>query len=160
MKIIREFVTKEVLYCLDDSIEIVFNEAYLHIDTMRDSFTNSTNSELLENIPTPPDTFLGRAYIYDTEWHIIDQEAINAFKLINRPPVPQVITPRQFRLQLLALNLLDEVEAMASVDKATQIWFEYSLDFQRNHEMLLASASALGMSDEDMDTFFIEASKL
>lgn len=74
--------------------------------------------------------------------------------------VPQMITPRQFRLQLLNLGLLDEVEAMASVDKATQIWFEYSLDFQRNHEMLLASASALDLSSEDLDTFFIEASKL
>ena len=75
-------------------------------------------------------------------------------------PIPQTITPRQFRLQLLALGLLDEVEAMANTDKATQIWFEYSLDFQRNHEMLIASATALGLSDESMDTFFIEASKL
>ena len=74
--------------------------------------------------------------------------------------VPQTITPRQFRLQLLALNLLDEVEAMATTDKATQIWFEYSLDFQRNNEMLIASATALGLGDEDMDTFFIEANKL
>lgn len=74
--------------------------------------------------------------------------------------VPSQITPRQCRLQLLSLGLLDEVEASLATDKAMSIWFEYSLDFQRNHEMIIAMASQLGMSDVDMDNFFIEASKL
>ena len=73
---------------------------------------------------------------------------------------PSVITPRQLRLQLLTLGLLDEVEALCSADKAMSIWFEYSLDFQRNHEMLQAMATQLGLTDADMDNFFIAASKL
>lgn len=79
---------------------------------------------------------------------------------IAKSKVSQTLTPRQFRLQLLALVLLDEVEAMATTDKATQIWFEYSLDFQRSHPMIEAMAVQLGLTQDDMDTFFIEASKL
>ena len=74
--------------------------------------------------------------------------------------VPQMITPRQLRLQLLSATLLDEVEALCATDRAMSIWFEYSLDFQRNHEMIIAMGAQLGMSESDMDNFFIEASKL
>ena len=72
----------------------------------------------------------------------------------------KVITPRQLRLQLLSATLLDEVETMCSVNREMQIWFEYSLDFQRNHPMVEAMAVQLGLTQDDMDTFFIEASKL
>ena len=72
----------------------------------------------------------------------------------------KVITPRQLRLQLLSATLLDEVEALCAVDKAMSIWFEYSLDFQRNHEMIISMGTQLGMSESDMDNFFIEANKL
>lgn len=74
--------------------------------------------------------------------------------------VPTQITPRQLRLQLLSVGLLDDVEALCTTDRAMSIWFEYSLDFQRNHEMIVAMGLQLGMSEEDMDNFFIEASKL
>ena len=74
--------------------------------------------------------------------------------------VPSQITPRQCRLQLLSLGLLDDVETLCVSDRAMSIWFEYSLDFQRSHEMIIAMATQLGMSEEDMDNFFIEASKL
>lgn len=72
----------------------------------------------------------------------------------------KVITPRQARLALLGVGLLDEVETLLAGNKAMQIWWEYSLDIQRNHEMIIAMATQLGMSEEDMDNFFIEASKL
>ena len=74
--------------------------------------------------------------------------------------VPSQLTPRQLRLQLLAIELLDEVEALCSADRDMSIWFEYSLDFQRTHPMIEAMAVQLGLTQDDMDTFFIEASKL
>lgn len=74
--------------------------------------------------------------------------------------VPQTITPRQLRLKLLTVGLLDEVEALCATDRAMSIWFEYSLDFQRNHQMIITMALQLGMSEVDMDNFFVEASKL
>ena len=74
--------------------------------------------------------------------------------------VPTQITPRQLRLQLLTVDLLDDVEALCATDRAMSIWFEYSLDFQRTHPMIEAMAVQLGLTQDDMDTFFIEASKL
>lgn len=74
--------------------------------------------------------------------------------------VPQTITPRQLRLQLLSVGLLDEVEALCTTDRAMSIWFEYSLDFQRSHPMIETMAVQLGLTQDDMDNFFIEASKL
>lgn len=74
--------------------------------------------------------------------------------------VPTQITPRQLRLQLLTVDLLDDVEALCASDRAMSIWFEYSLDFQRSHEMIVAMGTQLGISESDMDNFFIEASKL
>ena len=70
------------------------------------------------------------------------------------------LTPRQLRLKLLSIGLLDDVEALCATDRAMSIWFEYSLDFQRSHEMIVAMGTQLGMSESDMDNFFIEASKL
>ena len=72
----------------------------------------------------------------------------------------KTITPRQLRLQLLSVGLLDDVEALCATDRAMSIWFEYSLDFHRNHPMIEAMAVQLGLTQDDMDTFFIEASKL
>ena len=74
--------------------------------------------------------------------------------------VPSQITPRQCRLQLLTLGLLDEVETMCSANREMKIWFEYSLDFQRNHPMVDAIAAQLGLTEIQVDTMFIEASKL
>lgn len=74
--------------------------------------------------------------------------------------IPTQLTPNQYRLQLLALGLLDKVETIASADKVMQIWFEYSLDFQRNDKMTISTAKKLGLTDEQIDNFFIEASKL
>lgn len=87
-------------------------------------------------------------------------EAIEEPIVSDEPKVPHTITPRQLRLQLLAIELLDDVEALCTTDRAMSIWFEYSLDFQRNHEMIEAMGTQLGMSETDMDTFFIEAVKL
>ena len=74
--------------------------------------------------------------------------------------VPTQITPRQLRLQLLSSLLLDEVETMCNTNREMQIWFEYSLDFQRSHPMIEAMAVQLGLTQDNMDNFFIEASKL
>lgn len=82
------------------------------------------------------------------------------FTPIEKAEAPSQITPRQCRLQLLSLGLLDEVETMGSANREMQIWFEYSLDFQRNHPMIEAMAVQLGLTQDNIDTMFIEASKL
>lgn len=74
--------------------------------------------------------------------------------------VPQSITPLQAKLQLLEMELLDEVEAMVATDRKISLYWEYALEIRRDHATLLAMATALGLSDSQVDEMFIEASKL
>ena len=89
-----------------------------------------------------------------------DEQVVNAVDARRRELKVNVITPRQCKLQLLTLGLLDEVEAIIATDRALKIWFDESLDFQRSNALIIAVALQLGMSEEDMDTFFIEGAKL
>lgn len=73
---------------------------------------------------------------------------------------PKVITMRQARLQLLNIGLLDEVETMLATDRAMGIWWEYSTEIEMYNDMTQAMATQLGLSGEQLDTMFKEASKL
>ena len=74
--------------------------------------------------------------------------------------VPKSITMRQARLYLLSKDLLDNVEALVSTNKAWQIEWEYASEVQRTNQLIPALQSALGLFDTDVDAMFIEASKL
>lgn len=74
--------------------------------------------------------------------------------------VPQSITMRQARLQLLDDGLLDEVEAFVSQDRKWQIEWEYANEVERTSPLIEAIKVSLGLTDEQIDTTFIEASKL
>jgi len=75
--------------------------------------------------------------------------------------VPQVITPRQCRLQLLTETLLDEVEAaIGTMPQAAQIEWEYALEVKRTYGLVVAMQALLSKNDTEMDTFFVEAAKL
>ena len=79
------------------------------------------------------------------------------------PPVPESITPRQCRLILAQQHLLDSVEAMiAQQDRATQITWEYALEFRRDDPLLnaLAGPDKLNLSKEQIDQFFIASAQL
>lgn len=82
-------------------------------------------------------------------------------KIIAVEPVPASVTPRQVRLLLLQQGLLDQVEAMiATQDQATKITWEFALEFKRNDPLLQALGAGLNLSPEQIDQFFIAASKL
>ena len=74
--------------------------------------------------------------------------------------LPQAITIRQAKLQLLALGMLDAVEEYCKTDRAIQIEWEYASKFDRNSTILNTAATAMGMTKEQLDTFFVDASKL
>lgn len=74
--------------------------------------------------------------------------------------VPQSITPLQAKLQLLKLGLLDEVEALVTGDRTAQLYWEYASIIKRDNAVLLLMANSLGLTSEQVDEMFIEASKL
>ena len=86
------------------------------------------------------------------------QEELEA--LIRREEAKKPISPRQARLILLQYNLLDDIEAMLATDRTMQIWWEYSLDIKRDNEHIINAGIALGLTEEQLDTMFIEGSKL
>ncbi len=74
---------------------------------------------------------------------------------------PESVTARQFKLQLLASGLIDQVETWISAqDRATQIAYEYSGTFVRSEPMMLTGFKALGFSTSQIEDFFLAASKL
>ena len=71
--------------------------------------------------------------------------------------VPQSLTPRQIRLVLTEYGYREQVETMIaqSTDYSLKDWWEYSLEYLRTNEQLLAMADALGLSAEQIDAMFI-----
>lgn len=71
------------------------------------------------------------------------------------------ITPRQIRLQLIALGLRQQVEDwVATQPLATRDWWEFSLSIDRDNQMLIDAATHFGLTSEQIDQLFNEASKL
>lgn len=75
--------------------------------------------------------------------------------------IPTRVSMRQARLALLGAGLLDAVTAaVATADKAAQIEWEYAGFVERNAGLVPAMASALGMTDEQIDALFVAAAAL
>jgi len=84
---------------------------------------------------------------------------INSLKGVQ---LPTSITMRQTKLALLSKGLLDVVEnAITNMnDKAAEIEWQNSSVVERNNLLVNNMCSALGMSNEEIDEFFIFANTL
>ena len=79
--------------------------------------------------------------------------------------VPQQVETAQARLALLSRGLLDrvgaEIEAMEEPFRsAAKIEWEFRVTIRRDNPLVLALGALLGLSADDLDDLFIEASKL
>lgn len=74
--------------------------------------------------------------------------------------IPIKITRLQAKLQLLEIGLLDEVEDLVAQDRKVQLYWKEADNFYRTDSILLSMATAIGLTDEQLDELFIEASKL
>ena len=75
-------------------------------------------------------------------------------------PIPSSITPRQARLKLLELSLLDELEAVITTNRAWQIEWEYATEVKRDSLLIDAIATQADLTSEQIDSLFVEAAKL
>ena len=76
------------------------------------------------------------------------------------PPVESV-SARHFKLQLLAANLLNQVDTwIATQTKAVQIAYEYSGTFVRSEPMMASGFKAMNFTDAQIDEFFKAAAAL
>ena len=74
--------------------------------------------------------------------------------------IPEVITMRQARLQLLEVGLLDNVEAIVALDRKSQIEWEYASEVYKESPLIESVKGALNLTDTQIDDMFVEASKL
>lgn len=98
---------------------------------------------------------------YNKEDLLIENGKISLKKINeNVVIVPRLITRLQAKLQLLELGLLDEVEDLVAQDRKVQLYWKEADNFYRTDSILLGMATALNLDGQQLDTLFIEASKL
>jgi len=79
-------------------------------------------------------------------------------------PVP-VLSPRQLRLQLLAIGKLADVPiVIASLPspqaQAAEIEWEYATSFKRDHPLIIQFAPILGLSEKETDALWPQAAQI
>ena len=91
----------------------------------------------------------------------VDWETMRADEMWARNPVPQQVTMRQARLELLKRELLDDVEAViTAADREAQIQWEYASVVERSNPVIAIVQQQQGMTDAQIDDLFREAAKL
>ncbi len=79
--------------------------------------------------------------------------------------VPQSITKRQARQELIEAGLVDAVEAaIDAIQDPTQkalmlSWWNDSQTYERDNPELITMAASIGLTEEQLDTMFLSASK-
>lgn len=104
--------------------------------------------------------------IYDAQNDVVTYQVIDLslseIEARQKASVPFSITPTQGRIRLVQMDLMNTIKTLVedSTDEEMKIYWEYALSWDRDNSYIQAIASAVGMSEEDLDTFFIEASQI
>lgn len=65
------------------------------------------------------------------------------------------VSAAQFRLALLDIGILDDVEAfVAAAPREIQLNWQHRLEFARDHPLVISSGLALGKTDAEIDAVF------
>ena len=97
---------------------------------------------------------------WKTKWLVSDMtpEEIEAKR---QASIPKVVSMRQARLALYGAGLLGQVDMLVSSSTPdVQIEWEFAADLRRDWPTLLALSAALGLTNEQVDNLFIQASQL
>lgn len=97
---------------------------------------------------------------------LVQQEEIIELGDIVKYNIPEKISKRQMRQQLIidglyanVQNVIDSIED--ETDRLlTQVFWEDSAEFERNHPMLIQFSTSLGLDSNGIDMLFVKANKL
>lgn len=92
-------------------------------------------------------------------------EHVGEHQILPEPPpaeaVPDSVTSRQFKMQLVISGLKSAVEAWVSEQsELVQVAYEYSGNFVRTEPMMQAGFTAMGFTEQQRNEFFTAASKI
>lgn len=77
------------------------------------------------------------------------------------PVQPIYVSPRQIRQALTRVNLRTAVEAAVSGgDQDLKDWWEFAVQVEENHPMVVAMASQLNVNEVDLHNLFVLAKSL
>ena len=125
---------------------------------------NNSHEVLLINSVNGQDIAFGRFTTIDEDMLDLTEEELERMKEFSRP-IPN-ISLRQCRELLIRKSRFQEVTSIInSIEDETERlvvenYFNNSQEFERNHHMLGLITTALGMSEIEVDDFFLEASEL
>lgn len=95
------------------------------------------------------------------------QEEIDVYELNKfKATVPDTVTKRQGRQQMIVMGLIDQVQAAIdaiedNINRALiQSYWDDSTEYQRSHPQMIALGEAIGLTEKDLDEAFIAASQL
>ena len=97
---------------------------------------------------------------------LVPQEEIIELGDIVKYNIPEKISKRQMRQQLIIDGLYTNVQnVIYSIEDETerlltQVFWEDSTEFERNHPMLIQFATSLGLDSNEIDMIFVKANKL
>ena len=108
---------------------------------------------------TSPPSLTGIWQFNNNEW--IELQEYPVIVNNNALMVPDTLTIRRAKLVLHKNNLLATVNAaVASADEVTKIEWEYATEVKRNSPLMGAVATQAGLTSEQIDQIFLEASQL
>ena len=125
---------------------------------------NDKHEVLLINSVNGQDIAFGRFTTIDEDMLDLTEEELEKMKEFSRP-IPN-ISLRQCRELFIRKGRFQEVTSIInSIEDETERlvvenYFNNSQEFERNHHMLVLITTALGMSEIEVDDFFLEASEL
>lgn len=90
-----------------------------------------------------------------TQVPLTEAELAEAAAYVPPPAPPLVVSPRQIRMALTQMNLRSQVEAaVAAGSQDMKDWWEFSIQIEENHPMVVAMALQLEVSTEQLHQLF------
>jgi len=114
------------------------------------------NKILIKNqfVPDIPEGTIFESYFLNEDGETYTVTGVNEIN-----GVPMVISQLQGKLLLAQMGLIDQIEAMINqAGKPEQIYWEYATEWERTSPILNRLAPTIGMDQDSLDQFFIDAS--
>lgn len=106
-----------------------------------------------------------KAYINGNLVDLTEQQ-IQEYEQSQNTIVPDKVTPLQARKALLAVGLLDTIESAIEAisdpeqKRLTRMSWEFATAIYRNDPLISSMAATMGMTSQQIDQLFIDASKI
>jgi hypothetical protein len=125
---------------------------------------NDKHEVLLINSVNGQDIAFGRFTTIDEDMLDLTEEELEKMKEFSRP-IPNISLRQCSELLIRTGRFQEVVTIINSIEDETERlivenYFNNSQEFERNHHMLGLLTTALGMSEIEVDDFFLEASEL